>query len=166
VETAIRARISSIAPVRARKFRERIFPGMDFKDSPRSENDLVAVLSDPATRNNMAALGLRYVIVLHVKTSNQNERWDMGVAANGFGGGKAWERKTEFEARVVDIYEQRIVGTVDVSNAQADVAGVGFFLFVIPFPIFAITTVESQSCRELGLELADFLNRKNQNSGH
>ena len=58
---------------------------------------------------------------------------------------------------VVDIYEQKVAGTLEVSNVQYKAAGVGI-TWIIPFPIFTISNVESQSCRELGLELGDFLN--------
>ena len=77
VGTAMRARIPALVPMGAHEVREKVFPGMQFKDSPRSENDLLAALSDPATRNKMAMLGLRYIVVLHVETRDGEGQWSV-----------------------------------------------------------------------------------------
>lgn len=155
--TAIKARIPSIVLVNAHELREKVFPGIAFKDSPHGENDILVALSDPATRNQMEILGLRYFLVLHVETRDGEGKWTAAGSSGGFAIGKEWERKSDFRAIVVDIYERKIAGTIEVSNAQHKAGGIGI-AWIIPFPIFTISTVESQSCRELGLELADFLN--------
>ena len=161
VGTAMRARIPALVPMGAHEVREKVFPGMQFKDSPRSENDLLAALSDPATRNKMAMLGLRYIVVLHVETRDGEGQWSVEGSGGKDGGViglmKKWERRSDFQAMVVDIYEEKVAGTLDVSNAQHKAGGVGI-AWIIPFPIFTISTVESQSCREIGLALGEFLN--------
>jgi hypothetical protein len=50
------------------------------------------------------------------------------------------------------------IGSVlEASNAQYNAAGVGV-AWIIPFPIFTISNVESQSCREIGFAMGEFLN--------
>jgi hypothetical protein len=161
IDTAISARIPAIGFGHPREIREKVFPGMKFTDSPRSEQDLLAALADPGTRNKMEALGLRYILVLHVETRDGDGSWAMSGSGGKDGGVigfmKQWERRSDFRAVVVDIYEGKVAGTLDVSNAQHKAGGVGI-AWIIPFPIFTISTVESQTCRELGLALGDFLN--------
>jgi hypothetical protein len=159
VGTAIRARIPAIDIMRAREFREKVFPGIEFKDSPRSEDDLLVALSDPETRNKMEVLGLRYILVLQVETSDGQRTWGWGAGQGGVAFVHEWDRRSHFQAIVVDILERKRAGILRVSNLQKKGSGFGIAL-IIPFPIYYASNVESQSCRELGLALADFLKGK------
>ncbi len=142
IGTAIRARVSSIVLLRAREVREKVFPGT-------------------ATRTRMEALGLRYILVLHVVTRDGDGKWGVDGSGGRDGGviglTQQWERRSDYRALVVDIYEGKVAGTLEVSNAQHKAAGIGV-AWIIPFPIFTVSTVEFQTCRELGLALGDFLN--------
>ncbi len=161
IGTAIRARVSSIVLLRAREVREKVFPGMTFTDSPHTESDILVALSDTATRTRMEALGLRYILVLHVVTRDGDGKWGVDGSGGRDGGviglTQQWERRSDYRALVVDIYEGKVAGTLEVSNAQHKAAGIGV-AWIIPFPIFTVSTVEFQTCRELGLALGDFLN--------
>jgi len=160
IGTATRARIPSIVLVRARKFREKVFPGIEFKDSPRSENDILVALSDPAVRTKMEVLGLRYVLVLQVRTQDWSGRLGLAGGEVGIGIGREWDRTSEFKAIVVDIPEARKVGNVVAGEGQLKGGGAFFFLLIIPIPYYIISNVESETCRHFGLALADFLNGK------
>jgi hypothetical protein len=116
-------------------------------------------LSDPALRNKMEVLGLRYILALQVETTDGEGKWDISGGGGAAAFGKLWERTSQFKATVVDINEGKSAGTVEASNAQHKGAGVGF-IWIIPVPFYMLSTVESQSCRNLGLALADFLNGK------
>lgn len=159
IGTAIRARIPSINIMRAREFREKVFPSLEFKDSPRSEDDLLVALADPATRTKMEVLGLRYILVLQVETRDGQRTWASGASQLGVAFVHEWDRTSHVQVFVVDIFERKRAGTVDVSNVQRKGSGFGIAL-IIPFPIYYASNVESQSCRELGLELADFIKGK------
>ena len=159
VGTAISARIPSIDLVRAHEFREKVFPGLGFKESPRTENDILAALSDPSTKARIEALGLKYILALQVETKDGEGEWGASGSAGAAAIGKTWIRTSQFKAIVVEINEAKKAGTVEASNAQHKGAGVGF-IWIIPVPFYLLSAVESKSCRDLGLALADFLNGK------
>src|SRR5258706_11100603 len=146
IGTAIRARVASIVLLRAREVREKVFPGMTFTDSPHTESDLLVALSDTATRTRMETLGLRYILVLHAVTRDGDGKWSVDGSGGRDGGVigfmKQWERRSDFRAVVVDIYEGNVAGTLDVSNAQHK-AGGGRISWSIPFPFLTNRSRES-----------------------
>ena len=159
ISDALRNARPGVRVITPDEFRRNIFyygyPDND--DERRRYFTLLA--NEPALRERIAKLGLRYVVSLHGGTEQHGEPL-LGAAGGGGAAitwfGMSWDRKSRLEASVYDLKQVVEAGTI-----RALAEGRPWFLCVGmgPFcvPMGAATFTESKSCTGLGAAVATFL---------
>jgi hypothetical protein len=161
LELAISSKTSASVFITAQDFRRQVLQGENFERAPRTEDEILAILSDEVISSRIAALGIRYIVTLQFRRSVTPERWttetDMGVTM-----ARQWERGTSTQAVVLDVHERKRSGTVSLNKVEQFSRGTSFYLYVIPSPSREqVNIFDSNTCRPLGIALAEFLKGKN-----
>ncbi len=142
--------------VSARLFRENLYPYFMPSTMPHTVEDYKNILDRAEVRERIAALSVRYLVIL--TRGGTNTDWHGGIFCGaGYGGGGClglswWDRRSELDFAVWDLRNRSFSG-----NVQASASGRGFMpAFGIPVPVYSPAT-ESAVCKELGIRLAELL---------
>jgi hypothetical protein len=145
--------------VPAPTFRTLLYPYFSTSTSPHTPENYQAIFNKPVIQRRIAALGIRYLVV-QSKANTSNDKHG-GILCGGGGPGAGcfglswYDRKSEFEAKVWDLKQGSLKGTV-----QTQSTGTGIIpALLLPFPLYLPAT-ESASCQELGSRLAKAIIRK------
>lgn len=124
-----------------------LFPWLEPSTAPKSVEELRNLLSTPAIKNKMRALGVGYLLEFHggTKTNIPGGGILCGVATGGGGCfGYAWgSRESSFNATILDIKDKNKLSKA-ISTQKG---GVYVPAFIFPIPIMAAT--ESKACQDM-----------------
>jgi hypothetical protein len=140
----------SLREISLRKFRDTVFDG---EDPPSGETALpdrmIQLKDDPRYRARLAALGLRYMVLVDAPETSQKFS---GAGCEGGGGGvicgAAWDRNSKIRATTIDLVEGRETGSVSAYSR-------GKRVVLLPLPMYFPAPTEGEACKKLGKTLAE-----------
>lgn len=133
------------------EFRASLFPWFERATAPDSLVELASLLNKPLIQEQIATLGIRYVIAVTGDTTKGQDKGGILPSYSGLIGYKWWDRQSQLSATVWDLKATRSLGTVEVSASGRD----SLLAFILPIYIGAPT--ERTACRDLGQQLARYL---------
>jgi hypothetical protein len=146
-------------------FRRNVFPNKKFEDSLCSPEPLLYFLSDPNTQNRLTELGVRYVIIVSVTTSESEALPDFAAHELMCMCGGKWTKYYSMTADVLDVKYLRESGSVTASSEgergcgcfTGVLTGVGGCLPVPPIPFYYAERTEAEVCPALGEGVMKFI---------
>ncbi len=156
IADALERKNHEIRFVPAWKFRNDMFPGVDFASAPRTPESYRMLLDNPAFLERIAALGTRYLVIVGGGTETQKP-WGGITCGAGYGGGgclglKVWKKTSALTALIIDFKKSRTAGEV-----SATVTGRSWFGVLGILPLGMPTFTEGRACDELGESVVRFL---------
>ena len=136
----------SLRVISFRKFRDTVFDGEDPQSGETALPDrMMQLKDDPRYRARLAALGVRYMVLVDAaETSQEFSGFDCAGGGGGFICGAAWDRNSTIRATTIDLHEGRQIGSV-----SAHVSGQR--VLILPIPIYLPVATEGEaSDRETG----------------
>lgn len=142
--------------VPASQFKESVYPYFMPSTTPRTLDNFKVVIGNEEVRRRVAALGVRYLIILIKKETFTD--WHGGIFCGGGPGGGGclgfqwWDRNSDFGVAIWDLKDLSLVGTI-----KSKAAGTGIMpAFILPIPLYVPRT-ETAVCQDLGNRLAELL---------
>ena len=158
---AMRAESADLTIVRWAQFRRGGLPaGGGFQDTAEA---LLAQLKEDSFRRTLAALKLRYVLVVSGGTTKGPGRAQLAgpdLRSGLWGIGGEWERHSFVTATVIDVAEVRHAGALTASSRGKEGFVVPVFLILPLPPVPFSTPTESEACNALGKAVAGFFAHK------
>ena len=149
-----RGDLSFVSPGEARR---TLFPGNAISEFPHDPAEMLQRAGERESRERLAALGLRYVVLLEGRWSTNDGKFEGGGFIIGGALLYGWDRFSRLRATVVDLTHRRSAGEVVVYGKGDVGGGVLIFLPGIPVPFLAMSDPESEACAALGKGLAGFI---------
>ena len=161
VSQSINTAHPNVRVMTADEFRRTVFSYRIPDDEAERTKYLNLMMAQPAIRERMISLGIRYLIILHGKTDMKaSNPMGFGGASGGYGGYvlfATWDRKTNLAASFLDVTESRLVGDLHSSASGKPWLFSAQIIFTIGAPAFT----EQGACRGLGEAVAKFLAGEN-----
>ncbi len=151
--------------IAAKKFRDSLFPGKSFIETPRSPEALLPYVCHDTVKSQIVQLGVRYIVIVNITTYNTGKHLVFDYAASGGKGGgvaggyigQSWERNSTMDARILDVRLQDESGLVSASSSGKCGYAVPLF-FIIPLPpVPWFSRTESKACSALGKATIEFI---------
>jgi hypothetical protein len=138
----------------ANEFRRMVFSYRIPDDEAERTKYLNAMMAQPVLRERMVSLGVRYLILLHGRTTTKPAPGGVvGGSPLGYALFATWDRKTNLLASFLDVRESR-----SIAELQSAASGTPWlFSTGIIFTIGAPALTEHAACKSLGEEVAKFL---------
>ena len=160
VDKCIRPAMHKVNPelsfISSKEFRENLYPYFTPSTTPNDLKSYQNILVKSEVRQRIDPLGVRYLIILTRRSSDNN--WHGGIFCGaGYGGGGClglswWDRKSELGLAIWDLRNKEHVG-----NVKTNATGTGIMpAFILPIPVYTPAT-EAAVCRELGMRLGKLL---------
>ena len=147
VKNAVRRTNSKIHLQDGDAFRTGLYPWFEPGVAPKTEEELSKLLRQPLVSRKVAALGVRYVVMMSGGTHTSNAWGEMFPGPPGAVVGS--DVRISFHASVWDMKKVRSAGSLGTS-----VSGSNFMLLIPPIPIMNAT--EQDACDDIGRRLAEF----------
>ncbi len=157
---AMLAERSDLTVIPTDELRRAAFPGSRFEDAPRSIAALLPLAQSAEFRRRIAALKLRYVLLVRVATETANAKPVFAASSGGvWGVGGEWDRISSVTAEILDLREARQSGALTASSygRAGFVVPVLVIIPLPPVPYSAMT--ETEACKALGKAVVEFLQR-------
>lgn len=141
---------------------EKFMPILARNSSANTGTALDAQLENPALREELTAMGLKYLVAMEVQTEESERRTGGGVPNVAAAPaiwiiGRGGDRTTWFVSRIFESISGEETGHLDTELSGAD----GWFvpvLVIIPLPPIPFSTAtESRTCTAMGEALAKFI---------
>ncbi len=144
-----------IQTVSAEKFRNTVFPGLDYLAVPSSLDSLTTLLQTASFKERINILGLRYLLILKHEYSSNSE--PIGGCVGGGAGGLClaflvWNNETKISATILDLTKNCSAGEVKAQAIGRPWVGI-VLVFPLGFPAFS----EGPACDALGKQVANFV---------
>lgn len=139
------------------ELRQVAFPDLTPEEIPLGNRSWDQLVEDPAFRERIASLGLRYLITVSGSKRRTPQGPEFGIDRWGWGVAWQWEHSASINAKVVDLMRARVAGDVSVDATGKSAFAVAFFYFIFPVPLGKPSFPEWRACRELGEWAVRFL---------
>ncbi len=159
ITEAVRTAIPKVRIVLPDEFRRTVFAAQPPDDEAERAKYLTSLATDPAIRDRMTALGIRYLIAIGGST---RQGGDLKVGAVGGPGGGFfivfWEgpRHSRLVASILDLTQARQVGEL-----HAEASGHPWFVLVGILPLGRPAFTEGQVCKDIGEAVVNYLTGRN-----
>ncbi len=150
---AFRKANSQVRIISPDEFRNSFFPGMDIDSMPRTQESINLLLGNPAVREKISKLRLRYLIVVRVDTSTAP---DPDITKDGlylYGFLVGWHESTSMTAKVIGLKSPCVSGKVEATAKGESVYGTALLLI----PVIKPAHTQSSACKKLGEALSRFI---------
>jgi hypothetical protein len=128
-------------------FRSALYPWFEPGVAPKTEEQLAQLLKQPLVSEKVAALGVRYVVIMNSGFHTSNAGGDVFPGPPGAVVGA--DAQVSLQANVWDVKEIRSVGSLGGS-----IAGRNMFILIPPIPILPAT--QHEACKDVGQRLAAY----------
>ena len=134
------------------EFRRTVFSYTMPESEARGREYLELLMNQPAIRNRMASLGIRYLISVGGETDRKS--WEGGGIGSYAGAFGLWwvDRQSRLAASILDLKEARSAGEL-----HATASGRPWFAIIGFIPLGLPAFTEARVCKDLGEALANFL---------
>lgn len=137
-------------------FQDALFPWFEAEIAPRTVEQMSGLLAKPVIKDRIAALGVRYLLV--VASAGPSDGFPGIICGAGYGGGGClgvmWEDKTN---RVTAVIWDLVLGVESGSlSATSTGKSIGFAL---GFPVLFLADTKREACRAVANELASLLSK-------
>lgn len=148
---------SDLAFISPSELRRTLFPGKAINEFPHDPAEMLRWAGERESKERLASLGLRYVVLLNGRWSTDDEGFEIGkIPPIGGVFMYGWKRFSTLRATVLDLAHRRNAGEVVVSG-KGEVLGAVAIVLVVPVPFFVMTDPENEACTALGKGLARFI---------
>lgn len=150
VAEAVRDTLPALRTVPPDVLLKALFPSTSARADALDPLSLMLLRDDPAARQRVSAVGIRYVIALSggsalVESENITSPIVMGAG---------WTRRSSYSAEIYDVTSGHVTGT---ASAQAEAFG-GFGIGIIPPFLYIVPTLtHSRACARLGAVVVEAL---------
>lgn len=150
VAGAVRDELPALKAVPSRVLLRALFASSSARAEALDPLSLMLLRDDPAARQRVSAVGIRYVIALSGGSGIVEEQTiNTPIAVGG-----VWTRRSSYSAEIYDVTSGRLTAT---ASAWADAGGgVGFGL-IPPFLYIVPTFTHSRACARLGALVVEAL---------
>ena len=160
IADCVRDELAKIHPpievVSPERFRQSVFPGMNYDLIPSSPESIFLLLDKPDFGHKLESLGIRYLVLVEPDQKSASEKW------GGCGGGAGppgfaclvfwiWDNETNLESTIMDAKRKIKLGNVTVNAVAHPFFGI-FIIIPVGWPAFS----EGPSCSAFGKEIANF----------
>lgn len=136
------------------EFINQLYPWFEPRTAPLKLRRMEVLLQDDDISNQIAALGVRYMVWVDGNTETTDSNGSLSCAISPAGGGcfgfATWDRLSSYEAIIWDIQEMEEKGRVRV-----DTEGTSYLIAVVA-PVPFIAQVQTEACEGMGKQLATF----------
>lgn len=157
VSQSIKASHPNVRVITADEFRRTVFSYRIPEAEAERTRYLNLLMNQPALRERMIALGIRYIVIPFGKTDMQKAHGGGIGTYNGYIAFVVWDRKTNLTASILDVMESRAIGDMHSSASGKPWLFSSQIIFTIGAPAFT----ESEACKGLGEAVAKFLAGEN-----
>jgi hypothetical protein len=138
------------------EFRQIAFPHLESEVAPVHPEYLTLLLDHPGFRDRMAKIGLRFIIVIGMRTENVDPEGLIACGASYGGAGclgvVVWDRASGLAASILDLKQAQ-----QNVEMQASTTGKSGFAIVGFLPLLFPSRTEAPACADLGEGIARFL---------
>ena len=147
------------------EFRNLIFPGSKFENTPKSSADLLSLFRNDDKRKQLEKLGIRYIINVELNTTKTDNTHEFEVSNDeflhapfGIGMTTRWWRTSICQADILDLKNLSNSGFVYASSKgdSGYVLWTAFLIIPMP-PIVFFSRTETEACTALGKAIHDFM---------
>ena len=158
LRSAMMGRNPKIKLVSNNDFKKVVFQHELNKDSSSiaRPDDISKEFSEAEVSSRAKAFGIRYLVVSQYNTHVGSGITSGEMSKDGWAIKSTSVKQSTYSADVFDV-SGILLGRLNVTIYGETNAGVGFALFVIPFPFYTATPTESYACSIFGRALTDFL---------
>ncbi len=140
------------------QFIDATFPWFEPRTAPAQANDLPGLLDHPPLANQLARMGLKYLVWIEGSTEQTDSGGSLSCAVTPAGGGcfgfLSWENDSAYEASIWDIESGTAAGRI-----SSEAIGTSYMpAVIVPIPILA--RVRSSACTALADQLKAFVNNE------
>ena len=145
---------SGINVKQEKEFVDRMFPYFEPRLAPANPQALPKLLAKPGVVDQIAEIGVRYLIWIDGDTKTVDQGGSMSCALSPGGGGclgmNWWERESSYEASIWDLKNAEVAGTI-----SAEATGTSYMpALIIPIPLVA--RPGAAACKGLASQLRQF----------
>ncbi len=145
---------SGINVKREEEFVDSMFPFFEPRLAPANPQALPKLLAKPGVVDQIAEIGVRYLIWIDGDTQTVDQGGSMSCALSPGGGGclgmNWWERESSYEASIWDLKNAEVAGTI-----SADATGTSYMpALIIPIPLIA--RPGAAACKGLAGQIRQF----------
>ncbi len=145
---------ASINVVLEQTFIDSIYPWFEPRTAPKGLPRLKRLMQNPAVRDKVDELSIRYLVWLDGSTETLSKGGSMSCAIGPGGGGcfgfAQWDKLSTYEATVWDLTD-----LIEKGRLRVDSEGTSYLIGAVA-PIPLLTPVKSDACSSLGDQLKTF----------
>jgi len=139
-------------PLSQGDLRDRLFPWLSRSNYPKGLNELVSIIGEPAVRERLRELGIRYVLSWDGETVQSPFTGPFYITAYGVIGYESADKVSTIRADLLAVEDGRIVTSFESIREGTDTV-LGLILVPVPIP----EDTEGAACEEITREIDGFL---------
>lgn len=152
VGNALAKQDAGIPVIPQQQFIDGMYPFFEARTAPTSVQGLARLMGEPAVRDRLAEMNIRYLVWLDGNTETVDKSGPFSCAVGPGGGGcigwTQWKDQGSYEATIWDLKEQGETGSFNIeSSGTSHLVGL-----IVPVPLLA--RVESDACMATAQRIA------------